>query len=227
MISGKNQDTFVGYCNLHTCAVLQRRKSSEILGTPYQLCHYKILAVTLIFKLYSFDIWYPCAGNRVWAHRSACFQNTSRTTTIYANAPRIYHNTVHTVKFIKTILFGCETQSLIAVLTLCAGFHAFSTDTLTSFPPAKEIIYSTLHPKCKMNSWHLSAEQNGGVLIIQPARQWAQGRLCCCIYGQFPGIWLQLGWCIISIRRWSFQMQLEATHSAVDAHWVCLHVDKT
>jgi hypothetical protein len=51
------------------------------------------------------------------------------------------------VKFIKTILFGYETQSLIAVLTLYGGFHAFSTTTLTSFPPAKETIYSTLHPK--------------------------------------------------------------------------------
>ena len=51
------------------------------------------------------------------------------------------------VKFIKTILFWCETQSLIAVLTLYGGFHAFSTITLTSFPPAKETIYSTLLPK--------------------------------------------------------------------------------
>ena len=42
------------------------------------------------------------------------------------------------VKFIKTISFGCETQSLIAVLTLYGGFHAFSTTTLTSFPPAKK-----------------------------------------------------------------------------------------
>jgi hypothetical protein len=31
------------------------------------------------------------------------------------------------VKFIKTISFGYETQSLIAVLTLYSGFHAFST----------------------------------------------------------------------------------------------------
>jgi hypothetical protein len=42
------------------------------------------------------------------------------------------------LKFIKTISFGCETQSLIAVLTLYTGFHAFSTTTLTSFPPARE-----------------------------------------------------------------------------------------
>ena len=31
------------------------------------------------------------------------------------------------VKFIKTILFGCETQSLIAVLTLYGGFNVFSS----------------------------------------------------------------------------------------------------
>jgi hypothetical protein len=68
------------------------------------------------------------------------------------------------VKFIKTILFGCETQSLIAVLTLYAGFHAFSTTTLTSSLPAKETIYSTLHPKRGMHSWYLSAEGKGGVL---------------------------------------------------------------
>jgi hypothetical protein len=63
------------------------------------------------------------------------------------------------VKFIKTILFGCETQSLNTVLTLYGGFHAFSTTTLTSFPPAKDTIYSTLHPKWAMHSWHLSAER--------------------------------------------------------------------
>jgi hypothetical protein len=68
------------------------------------------------------------------------------------------------VKFIKTILFGCETQSLIAVLTLYAGFHVFSTITLTSSPPAKETIYSTLQPKWRMHSWYLSAEGKGGVL---------------------------------------------------------------
>jgi len=68
------------------------------------------------------------------------------------------------VKFMKTILFGCETQSLIAVLTLYAGFHAFSTTTLTSSPLAKETIYSTLHPKRGMHSWYLSAEGQGGVL---------------------------------------------------------------
>jgi hypothetical protein len=56
------------------------------------------------------------------------------------------------VKLIKKILYGCEIQSLIAVLTLYAGFHAFSTTTLTSVPPAKETIYSTLHPKWGMHS---------------------------------------------------------------------------
>jgi hypothetical protein len=44
------------------------------------------------------------------------------------------------VRFIKTISFGCETPNFIAVLTLYAGFHAFSTTTLTSSPPAKETI---------------------------------------------------------------------------------------
>jgi hypothetical protein len=81
------------------------------------------------------------------------------------------------VKFIKTILFGCETQSLIAVLTLYGGFHAFSTTTLT-FPPAKETIYSTLHSKWGMHSWHHLTEGKGGVLGNQPGRQWEQGRLC-------------------------------------------------
>jgi hypothetical protein len=80
------------------------------------------------------------------------------------------------VKFIKTNLFGCETQSLIAVLTLYGGFYAFSTTTLTSFPPAKETIYSTLHPKWGMHSWHLLAEGKGCVLGNQPGRQWGQGR---------------------------------------------------
>jgi len=68
------------------------------------------------------------------------------------------------VKFIKKNSFGCQTQNLIAVLTLYAGFHAFSTTTLTSSPPAKETIYSTLHPKWGMHSWYLSAEGKGGVL---------------------------------------------------------------
>jgi len=68
------------------------------------------------------------------------------------------------VKVIKTISFGCKTQSLIAVLTLYAGFHAFSTTTLTSSPPAKETIYSTLQPEWGMHSWYLSAEGKGGVL---------------------------------------------------------------
>jgi hypothetical protein len=81
------------------------------------------------------------------------------------------------VKFIKTILFRCETQSLIAVLTLYGGFHAFFTTTLTSFPPAKETIYSTLYPMWGMHSWHLLAEGKGGVLGNQPDKQWGQGRL--------------------------------------------------
>jgi len=52
---------------------------------------------------------YPFAGNRVRAHRRASFQNTHHTTTIQPNAPRINRNTLHMVKFMKTILFGCET----------------------------------------------------------------------------------------------------------------------
>jgi hypothetical protein len=62
------------------------------------------------------------------------------------------------VKFIKTISFECETQSLIAVLTFYAGFHAFSTTTRTSFPSTKETICSILHPKWGMHPWHLPAE---------------------------------------------------------------------
>ena len=31
----------------------------------------------------------------------------------------------------------------------------------------------------------------------------------CCIYGLSPVVWLQLGWCIISLRWWSFHTQLE------------------
>jgi hypothetical protein len=38
------------------------------------------------------------------------------------------------VKVIKTISFEGETQSLIAVLSLYAGFHAFASTTLTSSP---------------------------------------------------------------------------------------------
>jgi hypothetical protein len=73
-------------------------------------------------------------------HRWARFWYTHHTTTLQPNATRISKNTLHIVKFIKIISFECETQSLIAVLTLYTGFHAFSTTTLTSFPPAKETI---------------------------------------------------------------------------------------
>jgi hypothetical protein len=67
------------------------------------------------------------------------------------------------VKFIKENLFGCEIQSIIAVLTLYTGFHAFSTTTLTSVPLANETIYSTLYPKWGMHSWNLLAEGKGCV----------------------------------------------------------------
>ena len=49
---------------------------------------------------------------------------------------------------------------------------------MTSSPPAKETIYSTLHPKRGMHSWYLLAEGQGGVLGNLPGRQWGQGRLC-------------------------------------------------
>jgi len=107
---------------------------------------------------------YPSAGSWVWAHGWARFYNTHHTTTIKPNAPRINKNTLHMLKFIKTISFGCETQSLIAVLTLYTGFHAFSTTTLTSSPLAKETTYSTLHPHWGMHFWYLLAEGKGGVL---------------------------------------------------------------
>jgi len=35
-----------------------------------------------------------------------------------------------------------------------------------------------------------------------------------------PDVWLQLGWCIISLRWWSFRAQLEMPDSAGDARWV-------
>jgi len=82
------------------------------------------------------------------------------------------------VKFTKTISFGCETQSLSAVLTLYVGFHAVFTTTLTSSPPAKETIYSTPQPKWGMHSWYLVAEGKVGVLGIQRGWQLGQGWLC-------------------------------------------------
>jgi len=68
------------------------------------------------------------------------------------------------VKLTKPILFGCETQRLIAVLTLYAGFDAFSTTTLTSSPPAKDTIYCTLYLEWGMHPWYPVAEGKGGVL---------------------------------------------------------------
>jgi hypothetical protein len=54
----------------------------------------------------------------------------------------------------------------------------------------------------------------------------------CCIYGLSPVMWLQLGWCIISLRWWSFHTQMEMPlsgkcHSAGDATWVRMHAYKT
>jgi len=80
------------------------------------------------------------------------------------------------VKFIKPISFGCKTQTLIADLTLYCGFHAFSNTTLTSFPPAKETIYSTRHSQWGMHCWQLLAEGMWAVLGSQPGRQWGHGR---------------------------------------------------
>jgi hypothetical protein len=51
-------------------------------------------------------------------------------TTIQPNTPRINQSTLYTVKFIKTVSFGCEIQSLIAVLTVYAAFHAISTPSV-------------------------------------------------------------------------------------------------
>jgi len=65
---------------------------------------------------------------------------------------------------IKTILFVCETHSLIAVFTLFAGFHAFSNTTLTSSPHGQETIYSTRKPHWGIHSSYLLAEGKGGVL---------------------------------------------------------------
>jgi len=81
------------------------------------------------------------------------------------------------VKFTKPISFGCKTQILNAVLPLYGGFHAFSTVTLTPFPPAKETIYCTLYPKWGMHSWHILAKGKGDVLGNQPGRQSSKGRL--------------------------------------------------
>jgi hypothetical protein len=85
--------------------------------------------------------------------------------------PRIHKNTLHLVKFMETISFGCETQSLIAVLTLNDGFHAVTTTTLTSFLPANDRIYSTLHQKLEWHSGHLSVVGESGVLGNQPGWQ--------------------------------------------------------
>jgi hypothetical protein len=86
-------------------------------------------------------------------------------------------NTPHIAKFIKTSSFECETQILITALTLYVGFHVFPTSTLTSSPPAKETIYSTLHPDWGRYSWYHSADGIGGVLGYFPGRHWVQGSL--------------------------------------------------
>lgn len=67
------------------------------------------------------------------------------------------------MEFIKTMLFGCETKSLIVVITLFAGFVTFSNTTLSPSPPAEEAIYSTLHPNWEIDSWYHLAVGMGGV----------------------------------------------------------------
>jgi hypothetical protein len=68
------------------------------------------------------------------------------------------------IKFIYTIVFGCEIHSLIAVLTLYAGFHRFPTTTLTTSPAANQTIYSTVRQEWGMYSCYPLAEGRGGVL---------------------------------------------------------------
>jgi hypothetical protein len=138
--------------------------------------NYGIYLVAFWSDLYSTE--YHVACNQVCAHKYTCFENIHHITTIQLNTPSINKNTLHMVKFIKTISFACETHSLIAVLTHYTGFHAFSTTTLTSSPPGRETIYSTLHPKWAWRSWYLSAAGIGGVLGYLPGTQWEQGRLC-------------------------------------------------
>jgi len=115
------------------------------------------------------------------------------------------------VRFIKTISFVCETQSLIAVLTLYVGFHAFSTTTLTSSPPAKETIYHPVHPKWGMHSWHLSADGKGVCLVTSLV---GSGDRADCVVGADCVIFCEAGmWEELSIFdglpacRWSHTME--------------------
>jgi hypothetical protein len=49
----------------------------------------------------------------------------------------------------------------------------------------------------------------------------------CCIYGLSPWRMASVVWCIISLRWWSFQTQLEMRDSAGDASWVRMHAYET
>lgn len=107
---------------------------------------------------------HPIAENWVWAQRWAHFENTYHTITIQPNAPSITKNKIHTVKFIKTDVFGCETQSLVSVFILYASFHIVSAIILTSSLPVGDTIYSTLHQRLGIHSWYLSGE--GKVCVL-------------------------------------------------------------
>jgi len=125
------------------------------------------------------------------------------------------------VKFIKTILFGCETPSPIAVLTLYAGFHTFSITILISLPSVKERIHSTFHPKWEMHSWHHLADEMEYVLGNQPGTQWGQGRLCCGIFGRPARHKASVG------PMHNLRTILVTRDSTGDASWLHMHVYRT
>ena len=136
--------------------------------------------------------------------------------------------TLHTVKSIKTIAFGCETESLIAVLTLYGGFHVYFITTLIS-PPANDTIHSTFKPKWGMHSWYLSVVGKGGVLGDWPGRQWGQGRLCGgSQLSDFLWSWNAGGtfhcWCTSSLQNVMHKGEMDAKelHSAFLVCWKIL-----
>jgi hypothetical protein len=111
-------------------------------------------------------------GHWVWAHKWACFEITHHTTTIQPNAPRISNYTLDMVRTIKTILFQCEPESLIALLSLYAGIHFFSLTMVPHPPPAKDTMYYTLHPKQEIHTGYLSAEVKGVYLASSLVGSW-------------------------------------------------------
>lgn len=78
---------------------------------PFLVLSLRWFAYHLVADSHNWDSGhhYPFAGNRVWAHRCTSFWNIHHKMTIQPNAPRIYRNTLHMLKFMKSILFGCET----------------------------------------------------------------------------------------------------------------------